>query len=365
MRIGYDRDKTEEYSREFGAVIITGNVPDPDTYIAGMPALEGLTECIKAAGLDDVTEVGSLADFAAGNKTGYFIIPVSYPLISTSILRKMMEWTGEKGTDKPAAACFEGKLGYPLYLPASLICDAKDMECIREKCLKVETEDEACVLSMETEEGYKDITGFVSKGFAREKLELLTARKRMFVVCCDEGLSGDLISVCGREIAAAMREDVEAEALGMDKFGKEPMPAIERIYSSEMKSDSEMAEAICSEINTILPEPVKVRKISGLADSAEDETVYDMQYRVVGALRELLRFDDAKDIILVVHSNVCRALEQNINGRRVDDEWVPMAAGSFRMFEPFPQQPSEKAGNEDKPLTSDSLTMEAVLEYYE
>ena len=84
-----------------------------------------------------------------------------------------------------------------------------------------------------------------------------------------------------------------------------------------------------------------------------------------GALRELLRYDDAKDIIIVAHSGVCRALEQNINGRRVHDRWEPMDKGSFRIFEPFPQQPSEKVNSEDKHMTSDSLTMEAVLQYYE
>ena len=42
-----------------------------------------------------------------------------------------------------------------------------------------------------------------------------------------------------------------------------------------------------------------------------------------------------------------------------------MDKGTFRMLEPFPEQPSEKVNSQDKPLTSDGITMEAVLEYYE
>ena len=102
----------------------------------------------------------------------------------------------------------------------------------------------------------------MAKGFAREKLELLTARKRIILVrhgetrqheepmfigqydvpLSDEGREQAVKA--GQEIVRLMAEDVEAEALGMDKFGKEPMPAIERIYSSDLERAKETAEIL-------------------------------------------------------------------------------------------------------------------------
>ena len=89
-----------------------------------------------------------------------------------------------------------------------------------------------------------------------------------------------------------------------------------------------------------------------------------MQYRALGALRDILRNDDAKDIIIITHSGVIRALENNILGLRVDDEWDPVEKGRLRMLEPFPEKQSEKVHG-DKPMNMNDMTMEAVLEMYE
>lgn len=473
MRIGYDREQSENYRDKYGVVILAAGLSSrmkafkPLLPVAGHRAVEGLIESAKAAGIDDITvvtghnrreleqvlraagvnaafnpdyETGMLSSIKTGLRTAadsgkeaYLLMPVDCPLISVRVMRELMSrHTGSKGAFFVAA--FEGKKGHPLLVPKQYIEEICDFEgegglaavTDRHEVIKVETGEEGCILDMDTPEGYEDIINFVAKGYAREKLELLTARKRIFLVRHGETEQHNEPMFIGQydvplndegrrqaeEIAAdivrLMREDVEAEALGMDKFGKEPMPAIERIYCSDLSRARETAEIICNKVNNILPEPVKVKAIPGLREInlgpwdgktvreirdnypfeyekrgidlmnfkmrgkstvqgsvGSAENFYDMQYRVVDALRELLRFDDAKDIIIVAHSGVCRALEQNINGLRVDDQWEPMEKGSFRMFEPFPQQPSEKAGNEDKPLTSDSLTMEAVLEYYE
>ncbi|MCF0144614.1 MAG: histidine phosphatase family protein [Firmicutes bacterium] len=448
--------------------------------VAGMPAVVGLIESAKAAGLDDITVVtghnreelapvlvqnevkeaynagyeggmmtsvrtglaAALESGAGGtagedSKLGYLLMPVDCPLISTSILRLVMDKITEAAKDGSdcgpaggsfnnfAVATFEGKKGHPLFVPVGRIqeiCDydgegglAAVTDKYAEDMLRIETGEEGCLLDMDTPEGYKDIENFVAKGFAREKLELLTARKRIFLVrhgeteqhdepmfigqydvaLSDEGRMA--AAKVGDEIAMAMREDVEAEALGMDKFGREPMPAIERIYSSDLARAKETAEIIKNAVNATLPAPVEVKYDVGLreidlgpwdgkpvsevkAEFAEEyerrgrnmftfklrgmENFYDMQYRVLAAFREILRNDDAKDIIIVTHAGVIRALENNIRGGHVDGEWEPMTKGSWRMFEPFPEQADEKV-NENKPMSSDELTMESLLEYYE
>ena len=462
MRIGYDREQSDNYREKYGAVILAAGLSSrmkafkPLLPVAGHTAIEGLIESTKAAGIDDITvvtghnreelepvlrawgvgiafnadyETGMLSSIKTGlkaaaesGKEGYLLMPVDCPLISVRVMREMMR----AGSDTFKVAAFEGKKGHPLMVPAKFIDEICEFQgegglaavTDRHEVVRIETGEEGCVLDMDTPEGYEDIKTFVAKGYGREKLELLTARKRIFLVRHGETQQHDEPMFIGQydvplndegrlqaEVVASgiielMKEDVEAEALGMDKFGKEPMPAIERIYCSDLERARETAEIICEKANEILPEPVAVKAIPGLREinlgpwdgrpvseireqypeeyekrgknimtfkmrGGGVENFYDMQYRVVGALRELLRFDDAKDIIIVTHSGVCRALEQNIRGLRVNDEWEPMAKGSFRMFEPFPEQPSERVNSQNKPMTSDALTMEAVLEYYE
>ena len=58
-----------------------------------------------------------------------------------------------------------------------------------------------------------------------------------------------------------------------------------------------------------------------------------MQYRAVRALRRILKDDDASDIIIVTHSGVIRALENNLRGFRVDDPWEGIDKGGFRITE--------------------------------
>ena len=471
MKIGYDREQSEEYGKKYGAIILAAGLSSrmkefkPLLHVAGMTAIEGLIESARVAGLDDITVVTghnreALAPIIAatgvreaynadyesgmfssvksglaaqdGSKEGYLLMPVDCPLISARVMRAVMA----AGANAPfAVATFEGKKGHPLLIPAQCVSEilehdgegglAAVTDRYAEEMIRVPVDEEGCILDMDTPEGYEDIKAFVAKGFAREKLELLTARKRIFLVrhgetqqhdepmfigqydvsLSDEGRAQ--AKNLGREIAAAMAEDVEAERLGMDRFGKEPMPSIERIYSSDLGRAVETAEIIKEEVNALLaggagfdgPNPVDVkcdpglreinlgpwdgRPISEIKEKYPEEyerrgrniftfkmrggaeNFYDMQYRVLAAFREILRNDDAKDIIVVTHSGVIRALENNILGKRVDDEWEPLAKGEFRMLTPFPEQPSEKAGDKDKPMTSDSLTMEAVLEYYE
>ena len=68
------------------------------------------------------------------------------------------------------------------------------------------------------------------------------------------------------------------------------------------------------------------------------ENFYDMQYRAVAALREILAEDFARNIVIVAHSGVIRALENNLKGLRVDDDWQPLEKGGIRIW-----QEAEKA----------------------
>ena len=489
MRIGYNREKTDEYSKRFGVIILAAGLSSrmqafkPLLPVDGRPAIEGLIETAKAAGLEEITvvtghererlqpvltrhdaaeafnedyESGMFSSIKAGLakasqtaaaenavKDGYLLLPVDCPLISVSVLWAVMDAVlsadeaeaaapDKIGGDAFAVAVFEGKKGHPLYIPKSRIDEilgadgAGGLAAITDKyadsMIRVETGEEGCLLDMDTSEGYEDIKRFVAKGFAREKLELLTARKRiilvrhgetrqheepMFIGQYDVPLSEEgcaQAQAAGQEIVKLMAEDVEAELLGMDKFGKEPMPAIERIYSSDLVRAMETADIIADAINKAYPQltemtggPIRIKRDPGLREISlgswdgrpirevaelypeeyerrgKDifsfkmrgaESFYDMQYRVKAAFRNILRNDDAKDIIIIAHSGVIRALENSIRGLQVSDPWDPVPKGGLRMLEPFPEQQSERVHG-DKPMNMNDLTMEAVLEMYE
>jgi len=481
MRIGYNREKTEEYDRRFGVIILAAGLSSrmkafkPLLPVDGRPALEGLIETAQAAGLSDITvvtgygrekltpvlarlsaaeaynedyESGMFSSVRAGlakaietaadsaPRDGYLLLPVDCPLISVRVLRTVMDAVpAGASADAPgdfAVATFEGKKGHPLYIPAGRTEEILDADGAgglaavtdryADSMIRVETGEEGCLLDMDTPEGYRDIEKFVAKGFAREKLELLTARKRiilvrhgetqqhaepMFIGQYDVPLSEEgraQAEAAGQEIVRLMAEDVEAEMLGMDKFGKEPMPAIERIYASDLTRAEETADIIAAAVNKAYPQlaemtggPVRVRKDPGLREIslgswdgrpirevAEEypeeyerrgrdifrfkmrgaESFFDMQYRVKAAFRNILRNDDAKDIIIIAHSGVIRALENSIRGLQVDDPWDVVPKGGLRMLEPFPEQQSERVHG-DKPMNMNDMTMEAVLEMYE
>ena len=61
----------------------------------------------------------------------------------------------------------------------------------------------------------------------------------------------------------------------------------------------------------------------------KSENFYDMQYRAVKTLRKILENDDSKEIIIVANSGVIRALQNNLEGKRVNDEWTPVPKGGF------------------------------------
>ena len=61
----------------------------------------------------------------------------------------------------------------------------------------------------------------------------------------------------------------------------------------------------------------------------KSENFYDLQYRAVKTLRKILENDDSKEIIIVAHSGVIRALQNNLEGKRVNDEWEPVPKGGY------------------------------------
>lgn len=395
-------------------------------------------------------------------KKAFFLMPVDCPLITIRVLRELMtaadaaeasaaggleapaaENGGAPGEGSPSASgasapnagarffvpTFEGKKGHPLLIPAEQIPEITGydgpggLKAITDRhwdgMVRVPVPDEEILLDMDTSEGYEEIRQFVASGFKREKLSVLSGRKRiilvrhgetrqheepMFIGQYDVELSQegrDRAKELGAQLAELIKPDVRAAASWVEgvSVGKEPLPPIDTIYCSDLSRAEETAQIIAGEIEAYyenggpdgadvarevnimnalsgfaVPEidpaamriHVDVQPLQGLREMdlgdwdgrpvreirEQDpegyerrgrnmftyktgntaENFYDMQYRVVAALRNLLAEDYARNVIIVTHSGVIRALENNLKGLRVDDEWEPLDKGDFRVW---------------------------------
>ena len=254
---------------------------------------------------------------------------------------------------------------------------------------RVPVTDEGCVMDMDTPEGYEEIRNFVARGFKRDKLSVLAGRKRLIFVRHGQTIQHEGPVFMGqydvalsdegreqaREAAEKIIEIIEPDVIASENWvegvsiGKEPLPPIEGIYCSDLVRASETAQLIhdsisekfgrrldvhvtpmgslreislghwdgraVDEIRREYPGEYELRgeDIFTFKTGNDSENFYDMQYRVIKALREILAGDDGKNIIIVAHSGVIRAMENNLKGLRVDDEWDPVEKGGIRIWE--------------------------------
>ena len=448
MNIGYNR--AVDPSR-YGAVILAAGLSSrmkefkPLLPVDGRPAMTGLTESLRSAGVRDVIivtghrredlqeeirrldisecynekyEQGMFTSIQAGlakakedypDKKGFFLVPVDCPLITIRAFRELMmaaDAADEKscgGASEDAddffVPTFEGKKGHPLLIPAGRIPEILAYEGdgglkgitdqYPDRMIRVPVPDEEIVMDMDTPEGYEEIRRFTEYGFQREKLEVLSSRKRiilvrhgqtrqheepMFIGQYDVELSEDGIlqaEALGDQMAELIENDVIAQTSWIEgiSLGREPLPAIEKIYCSDLSRSVETAKIIAGKINDAYLEegiragvkPMKElreidlgewdgRPISEIRESQPEEyecrgndiftfktgnraeNFYDMQYRAVKALRSILAEDYGRNLIIVAHSGVIRALENNLKGLRVDDPWDPVEKGSYRIW---------------------------------
>ncbi len=263
----------------------------------------------------------------------------------------------------------------------------------KDRLIRVPVNDEGCVMDMDTPEGYEEIKKFVSSGFRREKLGVTTSRRRIIMVRHGETIQHESPMFIGQydvplsdggkkqaltaaeAVADIIKEDIEKSESWVEgvSLGHEPMPPIENIYCSDLSRSRETAEIMAEEIRRryggrgYAPKVISLdglREISlgdwdgrAIAEIKEEcpedyeargndiftfkkgnswENFYDLQYRVMKALRRILAGDDGRNIIISAHSGVIRALENNLKGMRVDDGWQPVEKGGVRIWEAPP-----------------------------
>ena len=305
---------------------------------------------------------------------GIFLMPVDCPLISSAVLDELMVRTTD---DDFCVPVFEGKKGHPLFIPKKYfgeICEYDGPGGLKgitdkywDKMKRVPVAEEGCILDMDTPEGYEEIKGFLEAGCTRGPLHELAKGRRVYLIRHGETKQHDEKMFIGR-YDVPLKDGAEksvkemagklAEVIGDGMQKDNPL----KIYTSPLKRAVQTAEIISDvlgadeliieeelqeislggwdglpirEVKEMYPEEYerRGRDIFVFKTGNKAENFYDVQYRVVKALRKILEKDMSKNIIIVSHSAVIRSLENNLNGLKVDDIWNPIGKGEYRTIE--------------------------------
>lgn len=314
---------------------------------------------------------------------GVFLTPVDCPLISGETVGTMVR---EIEGSRFAVPLYLGKKGHPLYIPKEHIEEIighdgiNGLKGITDKYQKeferIETVDIGCVLDMDTPEDYERIKAFYGEymideagnecsfnrfdGLSEIKEEakgrtfyllrhgepVQHERGKIFLGQTDIPLSEE-----GRRQAEAIRtkrlEELDRLTEGLTE---------EKVYASPLKRAMETA-VLAYPQSEIVPvdgfkemnlgpwdgryiEDIK-REESGLFEERgrnlftfkignKGENFYDLQYRVMMSLLDILRTDKSKVITIVSHSGVIRCIENMLDGKLVDSEWKRPGNGEVR-----------------------------------
>lgn len=315
---------------------------------------------------------------------GFFLMPVDCPLISAPVLDALCAaWH----PGKFHVPVYEGKKGHPLLVPADLveeICSYDGPGGLKaitdrrwEQMVRVPVAAEGCLLDMDTPEGYAEIQDFLAAGGRRKPLQELARGRtivlirhgetrqhaeKMFIgqydVPLEETKQQNIVQMAQqlkRELAA-LQETVLQEGAGV------PLPNISRIYTSDLQRAAETARIVnevCGwkaemneekafreialgswdgkairEIREQDPQAYERRgaDIFSFKIGNRAENFYDLQYRAVKRLRQILEEDSSRLLVIVTHSGVIRALENNLRGLRVEDAWNMLPKCSYRIL---------------------------------
>ncbi|NLO49321.1 MAG: NTP transferase domain-containing protein [Clostridiales bacterium] len=333
---GYLREKLRPVITSEGATDVFN--PDFD---------KGMLSSVKA-GLNHFLHTGGVS--------GILLSPADCPLVLACTIRSIL-FEASENPDRFIVPCYKGKKGHPLWIPLSKFHEilsydgSMGLKGITQKyddeMIRLETQDEGTVLDMDTPEAYQKLLAYACRGanvgdFARlaknRRFVLIRHGKteqhkeKIFLGQYDPPLSGEGIVQANE--AAFLLKSLSVKT--------------DTIYSSDMKRAQTTAELIgkaldipricalpglremslgawdgkyISEIIKNYPEEYEKRGKNLLTYKFdnESENFYDLQYRVLDCVSEILQTDSRCDIVIVSHSGVIRALYGTLSGH--DVEW--------------------------------------------
>lgn len=290
---------------------------------------------------------------------GFFLIPVDCPLLERETIDALVREIKDDGSF--AVPCFRGKKGHPLYVPMKyrdeiLSHDGTGgLKGITDKydhlIARVETGRESTVLDMDTPAAYEELKAFYERGMKSESLADLASGRTFYLIRHGQPQQHrDKIFLGQTDVPLSDTGIKQAEEL------RAKLPdGIGRIYSSDLKRAKQTAQIISGEVTEVkgfremnlgswdgryiedikreYPKLYEKRgkTLFSFKTGNKAENFYDLQYRTVKALTDILKKDDSRDIFIVAHSGVIRCIENNLKGGSVEDEWQKPATGDIRV----------------------------------
>lgn len=290
---------------------------------------------------------------------GFFLIPVDCPLLEAETIDLLV--SNIRDDSSFVVPCYRGKKGHPLYIPMKYrdeilnydgngglkaITDKYDDQMIR-----IETGRESTVMDMDTPAAYEELKAFYQRGMKLESLEELAKGRCFYLIRHGQPQQHrDKIFLGQTDVPLSDEGRKQAEK------AKAALPVgIRRIYSSDLKRALQTAEIIggqiiatqgfremnlgswdgryIEDIKREFPELYQKRglNIFVFKTGNKAENFYDLQYRVVKALTDILKKDDSREIFIVAHSGVIRCIENNLKGGSVEDAWQKPETGGVRV----------------------------------
>lgn len=338
---------------------------------------EALAPVIRRQGVREVFnpefEKGMFTSIQAGtaampsNLDGFFLMPVDCPLVTGAVLETLI---AEFEADRFCVPCYRGKKGHPLLVPISCREEiighdgTNGLKAITdrdpEKMKRVEVGYEGVVMDMDTPQAYEEIKDYLSRGCRSENLKELAGGRRFFLIRHGQirqhkekiflGQTDIPLSEEGRRQANAAGKTLALHQLQTD-----------RVYSSDLMRASESAQMIARQIGgkQLILEPGlremnlgpwdgkfisqikrefpqeyqrRGRDLMTYKMGHGSENFFDLQYRVVKTLIGLLKADKNRDLILVAHSGVLRAISNNLRGKDISDDWEKLGNGQMEII---------------------------------
>lgn len=318
-----------------------------------------------------LSSLQEMAETGGESPAGCFVLPVDCPLTGEETLTAMidaMEAAGRQGDF--AVPTYEGKKGHPLYVPArrwaEILADdgAGGLNTItyryQETMLRVPVAREGAVMDMDTWEDYETLQAYLVHG-SGPSLQELAAGRRFFLVRHGQIRQHAEPIFLGRTDVPLSEEGEKQAAHAAEQLRLEDLQAA-CIYASPLLRAAKTAETIAEatglpvtaeagfaemslgpwdgkpirQIREESPEAYEARgrDLFAFKTGRGSESFYDLQYRVVRAMKEILRKDASRDLLIVAHKGTLRVLENNILGKRVEDFWESLSPGEFRCIEP-------------------------------
>ena len=300
---------------------------------------------------------------------GCFLLPVDFPLVKEATLHQLLKAI-DMNPGKWVVPTFHGKKGHPLFVPSAcfeeIICHKgsnglKDItDKYRDNLVRVPVLDQGVVLDIDNPTAFDSAEKYIEAGWNTKSLAETAKGRRIVLIRHGQtkqhkgkillGQTDIPLSETGKH--QARRVGIELQKILTPPF---------TIYTSDLSRARETAEIIGSTFCHVTVTPLSFLREMNLGDwdgmdmeeilnrypeeflyrgnhlmeykkGNRAENFFDLQYRVMEGMGELLERDSSTYLVIVAHQSVLRGISHNFQGKDISEPWTPMKNCEMRLL---------------------------------